>query len=226
MSIDATLFKRKQELDELTHGHSSPFAAIGKKQPESLPHFTDTSITGTLGSGMIRGSGIIELNGETYGDTNINLKNEDNLARIKRAQEVIPEETEELYQKPDKMAAFFDAFAKRIHQKDVVGDYFPEVLVLQAQQNALMAAAYDSVLSGGAVEQIRALEESRNTQNSIDWAKRSPTGAVTNEAVLSIEQRNEEVELAILDVKKLAAIETLGHEEAARIETSARQGLD
>ena len=203
----------------------SPHSVKGGQPGQDRPHFVDTSETGISWSGMIRGSDIIELDGETYGDTNIRLDNADTLERINRAREVIPQDTDSLYSDPNQMAAFFDTFAARIHQDDVVGDYFPEVKDLQRKQDVLLEAARDRVLEGGALEEIRALEESRQAQNTIDWRNRSQNGAVTDAAVRDIEERNEYFDILVLDVQRQAALETLGAERAAEIEAEARAGV-
>lgn len=219
--------EQKALLDALKERSStrvSPNSVVFSEPSGERPLFTDTSNSGLLGSGMLRGRHIVALKGETYGDTDISLDNPDTRARVDRARSVIPEDKAELYADPKKMKAFFDTFAARIHKQDVVGDYFPDVLLLQRQQSAIMSQAKEAVIGEVAASEIVALEQARTQQNSSDWARRSESGAVTNEAVIAIEERNEEIDRAILEIKKQAALEVLG-EEAAQVEFDARDGL-
>ncbi len=211
--------------DTASTGHSSPYSLTGRNQANTdRPGLVDTSDTGTSWSGIMHGATILDMGGETYGDTTIDLSNADNRARIDRAKEAIPDDVTAIYATAQDLGKFFDNFSARIHKPDVVGSYFPKVLELQAEQSQRLGLAQQSVLAG-VLSQIKDLRESRSLQNSADWSKRSSSGSVTNEAVKSIEGRNWTTELAILQIEREAAYEVLGQDAANEIESHARSNL-
>ena len=219
--ISAEQYKDLREKERNDGTKSSPKALEERQHgAEDRPGLIVPS-SGLNLAGIMRGAEILKQNGRTYGDTDIDPNKGDTRQRIDRAREVLPE-PEEFYKDPKKA---LNEFARRIHKEDVVGDYFPAVLLLQQQQQDRLGLARNDILErSGAGNQIRELRASRRTQNSLDWNNREPDGSVSDEAVLRIEDRNEEIDRAILQLERDAAAEVLG-DRAAEIEAEARGNL-
>jgi hypothetical protein len=211
--------------DELTKPHPSPESSFPKPAATDIrPGFISNN-QGTAWSGLMRGNEIINNGGTTYGDTNIDFTNSDTRARIDRAKE--PLEKKSFYSTSfSEQAILMDQFARRIHQSDVVGSYFPAVLKVQAKQNHLILEGVSRVLSKEQSTFIQGLRNAQVAQNTAKWSQRDEHGVVENSAVVEVEETNTEVNLAILQIEKEAAFSVLGHKKAMEIEFQARNSMD
>lgn len=179
---------------------------------------------GTSWAGMINAQEIVENGGRTYGDTDIDLSNTDTQNRVNKAKEVLNEKS--FYQMSIvEQMILMDQFARRIHQDDVVGSYFPEVRQVRAQIDNLINEGVNRVLSEDQLKEIQALRASQVARNNSAWSRRDQNGVVENDSIIEIEETNEETTLAVLEIQKQAAYEVLGFDRAQEIEQESLRGI-
>ncbi len=211
-------------LEILTRPKTSPERSFPKRIENADEPGLVRNNVGTSWAGVMSGGTIVDNGGITYGNTNINLSNPDNRARIDRAKE--PLKGHSFYASdPKQQAALLNRFAANLHRKEVVGTYFSEVLILQAQQENILQAGRDRILNPDQLKAIRELREQQVAFNTLHWARRDDKGVVQDESVEAIEENNETTALAILQIEIEAATSVIGIQEADKRINAVMRGV-
>lgn len=222
MASDWTV-EQREGMRALTQAHSSPEKNFPIQEPRKPGLITN--VLGTPWSGMIKGSDIIGQGGTTYGDTTIKLGNPDTRNRVEAAKR--PLRDHDFYKAdPKQQAALLNKFAANLHQNDVVGSYFPTVLLLQAQQQAIINAGKERILNADQSSAIADLRREQVARNTALWARKDKKGVVEDASVVAIEENNVTTQLAILQIEIEAATEVLGADKAAKLQAAVMRDVD